>query len=300
MSYVIASRFAVALRRPLFVAFLTSLLHGAIIQTQPASAKVTTKNSFHFFDQGASRVDISVRFYEPPWSSKPFFRIHLNYWKRDILWSQTDRVTLTSLQPEYLATLDDRPGSEFLRHQLHRLCKTAAAESKGDDVVSAVLFELQDGLPFKLKSGVSLEMDVHRQIVVLAELYRSKSDGHVFTVTSGRRTPAEQAASMVGKLDSGSDLSIYSNQSAAQEIRAAYLKAKAQGVEPTDVIKEIKAIITRQVKKNVFVSRHLREKAVDIRSTDMNAKQQDAFEKAAESKGWTVIKESKPPHFHIH
>jgi len=118
-------------------------------------------------------------------------------------------------------------------------------------------------------------------------------------VTSGARTSQSQAEAMYGKLSGGGNLSIYKNQIAAKEIKKVYDDGVLEKNNKIQIIKNIKAIIDKQIKNKTYISKHLKNGAVDVRSRDMSPGDKTKFRKAASGTAFTVILETVPPHFHI-
>lgn len=122
-------------------------------------------------------------------------------------------------------------------------------------------------------------------------------------VTSGCRTPANQAEQMFRILSDGNTLKHYINQKAAREILATYQRARKDGKSPESIIADIADVIQKQVSKGVYISNHLRGGAVDISKRGMSAKQMDDFRQAVKSMGLRRPVENEgagsQPHFHV-
>lgn len=151
---------------------------------------------------------------------------------------------------------------------------------------------------YRLLPGVRLSADIKQKVKKIADKYHSDT-GKTIVVTSGARPPARQAKAMYRKLEGGDDLSVYRNKKAVAAIKKAYNDAKTAKKSETEIIKAMAEVIEEQVKKGVYISRHLRAGAVDIRSRDMSAKQKQAFRKAAKGIAKSIILETIPPHFHL-
>lgn len=108
-------------------------------------------------------------------------------------------------------------------------------------------------------------------------------------VTSGQRTPAEQAAALKTKRDLGDDLhALY----AADDIIAELLAG------PNDTGR-MAAIIDRYAAAGRLLSKHQRAGAVDLRSKILTRAQIDQVLAAAKRLGVKAIYETKPPHIHV-
>ena len=51
--------------------------------------------------------------------------------------------------------------------------------------------------------------------------------------------------------------------------------------------------------RGVFISKHLLDDAVDIRSRNLNRREKALFRKLARARGFRVLLETRPPHFHL-
>ena len=57
--------------------------------------------------------------------------------------------------------------------------------------------------------------------------------------------------------------------------------------------------IDKQIGKGVYLSKHLKKGAVDVRIRDMTSSEKEAFKKAVKDVADSVILETIPPHFHL-
>lgn len=149
-----------------------------------------------------------------------------------------------------------------------------------------------------IKAGVSLTSDVKTKVGTIADVYH-KATSKKFTVTSGTRSAQSQASAMYTKLAGGDALTIYKDQVSAKAIKAAYDTAVAGKKTKVETIAAIKKVIADQITKKVYISKHLKSGAVDVRSTDMTKTDKAAFKKAANVTATTVILETTPPHWHV-
>ena len=113
------------------------------------------------------------------------------------------------------------------------------------------------------------------------------------------RTSQSQAEAMYGKLSGGDQLAVYSNQTAAKEIKKAYDDAVIAKKSKVDITSDMKSVIDSQISKMIYISKHLKVGAVDIRSKDMTAAEKSHFKSAATGIAIKVILETTPPHFHL-
>lgn len=122
-------------------------------------------------------------------------------------------------------------------------------------------------------------------------------------VTGGTRPPQRQAQLMYDKLKRGDDIvALYENKPAALEVRAAYRDGAARSLSRKRQIRAMTAVIEAQMARGVFVSKHLRSGAVDVRSWDMTPAMEQALRDAIKKEpGVSLMDErsSAEPHFHL-
>lgn len=122
-------------------------------------------------------------------------------------------------------------------------------------------------------------------------------------VTGGTRTPKRQAQLMYNKLDHGDDIvALYENKAAATEIRNAYRDGTAKKLSRKRLIRTLAETIQAQISRGVYVSKHLKSGAVDVRSWGLSAKQEEALREAVKQEsGVSLLDErnSAEPHFHL-
>lgn len=122
-------------------------------------------------------------------------------------------------------------------------------------------------------------------------------------VTGGTRPPQRQAQLVYDKLKHGDDIiAIYENKAAALELRNVYREAAAKGLGRKATIKAMSDVIDAQIARGVYVSKHLKSGAVDVRSWDMEGNLEKALREAVKQEaGVTLMDERKgaEPHFHL-
>jgi hypothetical protein len=122
-------------------------------------------------------------------------------------------------------------------------------------------------------------------------------------VTGGTRPPPRQARLMYDKLKHGQDIiALYENKQAATEVRDAYRDGVAKSLPRKRLLRALTELIEAQIARGVFVSKHLRSGAVDVRSWDMTGPLEQALRDAVKKEpGVTLLDErSGPePHFHL-
>lgn len=127
----------------------------------------------------------------------------------------------------------------------------------------------------KKSSAIILPPAVEKKVNDIADAFFNLTNKKI-VVTDGTRTAAQQAVQVYNKILSD-ELTIYTNYKAANEIKAAYDLATSQGESKSDTIEAMTAVIESQIKRGVFISRHLTGRAFDVRNKDMTPKQQAAF-----------------------
>lgn len=151
---------------------------------------------------------------------------------------------------------------------------------------------------YTINPGVTLPDNIVGKVKQIADRYQALT-GKTIVVTSGTRTARSQAHAMYGKLAGGDDLAVYKNQTAAQEIRQAYDDGVTSGKTQEQIISDMQKLIETQITQQVYISMHLRQGAVDIRSRDMSNMEKEKFIQAATGIASSIILESTPPHFHL-
>ena len=107
------------------------------------------------------------------------------------------------------------------------------------------------------------------------------------TVTSGFRTPEEQAKALKAKRDGKDDLvALYGDN--AKEILAVPNEVSAMTAKINDMIK-----------RGIYMSPHMRGNALDIRSKTWKPNQLSQVEKAVTELGAKPLEEKIPPHLHV-
>jgi len=132
---------------------------------------------------------------------------------------------------------------------------------------------------------------VSRQALVFLDRLSAKLGGLPLTVTSGIRTPEDQARAMLYKLE---------HRGGADELRALYrrnddLVEELLAVEPTQA--NWAAVIDGQVKRGRLLSRHLSARAVDLRTRDWDQATIDKVQAAAAAMGANALDEGD--HLHL-
>lgn len=142
------------------------------------------------------------------------------------------------------------------------------------------LSSTNSGPHYRTEGNVVLSMEDRTVLGRIAKEYYRET-GAELVATSGTRTPASQADAMYKKLRRGENLgSLYRNTQALGEILAAYEHERRSGASERATVEAMSRVIQKQVSRQVYISRHLRGEAVDVRSRTMSSSQKDAFDDA--------------------
>ncbi|MEP7120555.1 MAG: hypothetical protein ABJE95_06590 [Byssovorax sp.] len=121
-------------------------------------------------------------------------------------------------------------------------------------------------------------------------------------ITGGSRTPTRQAELMHEKLDHGDNLMALYEKPLAAEIQAAYRDAvKRHFAKPKQIV-AIREVIVAQIKRGLYVSRHLQAGAADVRSINMTPARVQAFRAAVAAEPGVVLldeRDAAEQHFHL-
>jgi hypothetical protein len=122
-------------------------------------------------------------------------------------------------------------------------------------------------------------------------------------VTGGTRSPLRQAQLVYDKLKHGDDIvALYEHRAAAIELRAAYRDALARGLKRKATIRAIREAIDAQIARGIYISRHLRSGAVDVRSWNMEGALEKALREAVKQEPGASLMDERDgaePHFHL-
>ena len=186
----------------------------------------------------------------------------------------------------------------------HRATKASGGACPDADAVAGVPVK-------KIHSGLHLEVvardlrldDTSRErLERIAQRYFEATRRRL-VVTGGTRTAERQAELMLEKLAHGEDIvALYENKAAVTEIRNVYRDRASVRQPKKQLIHAMRDVITAQMARGVYVSRHLKAGAADVRSRDLKAPQEAAFRRAvADEPGVILLDEraSAEPHLHL-
>lgn len=152
---------------------------------------------------------------------------------------------------------------------------------------------------WKAVDGIELNDLLRERISAVAAIYFAKTN-RTLEITSGYRSPSRQAAALYNKLAVGGSLAIYKNQSLVEPLRKAYRQGRKKRWRKERIIAAMAEVLAEQVERGIYLSRHMRGRAFDLRSSGLTTRQRSALRAAiAEVGGMRLIYESKPPHFHV-
>jgi hypothetical protein len=175
------------------------------------------------------------------------------------------------------------------------------ADERLHALADAWLPRLRAALPYRVMPHAILSAELEVALSRVADLYHRKT-GRELVVTSGTRTPLDQARAMYLKLIIGEDLRrLYKKQDAAKEVKRVYDQGCARRKRSGETIADMARVIQRQVSEGVYLSPHLKQCAADIRSRIMRPSDKRAFQRAVEAVGGLRLlrEETKPRHFHL-
>lgn len=153
---------------------------------------------------------------------------------------------------------------------------------------------------YALTDGVEIPAPVVPRLQALAEAFRAAT-GRGLVITDGTRRPEVQAQLMLRNLERGDDLlRVYANKKAARAVQDAWAAARKARADAAAILARITEVIRTQVAAGDYVSKHLREGAVDVRCIDMDPAARATFKKLARELGIEVVDESRTPTPHYH
>jgi LysM repeat protein len=116
---------------------------------------------------------------------------------------------------------------------------------------------------FTSNAGLDLTSAVVNETNALLDAVRDQT-GFALHVTSGRRGPDRQAAAMYDNFADNSSPR-YRNQAAFNEVRDAYIQGRSDRLGRTAIVNRMTTVLQGQVDRGVFISRHMSDRAIDIR-----------------------------------
>lgn len=121
-------------------------------------------------------------------------------------------------------------------------------------------------------------------------------------ITGGSRTPTRQAELMHEKLEHNDDLLALYEKVAATEVRTAYREGVKRHFTKARQITAIRDVILGQIKRGIYISRHLQAGAADVRSINMTPARVQAFRAAVAAEPGVILldeRDAAEQHFHL-
>lgn len=170
--------------------------------------------------------------------------------------------------------------------------------------ITTLLYKTQHLTFFEAWPGVVLDQNLRYRINRIAKDYYFQS-GQVFktpikiVLTSGLRSSMSQASAMFYKFLSGGDYKLYKNKEAAKQIYDSFKSGRRLGLSNAQIKTRMKEVIDEQIAEGIYISKHLKYGAVDVRSRILTPAQQDLFMSVAAQYVESILLEKHPPHFHL-
>ncbi|MBM3854988.1 MAG: hypothetical protein FJ399_17845 [Verrucomicrobia bacterium] len=115
---------------------------------------------------------------------------------------------------------------------------------------------------FKKGENVRLGMEIEDAVNEIATAYQKLRSTHRVTITSGQRTPDEQATAMYRNFKAGKPMKY--DPKVLKPIMDERAAAETAGQSEADQIKVMATVITHQMAKREFISRHLVDGGADF------------------------------------
>jgi uncharacterized protein YcbK (DUF882 family) len=154
---------------------------------------------------------------------------------------------------------------------------------------------------YRLNKGVKMPIKVETTVARIAKKAAERL-GKPIVVTSATRSPKSQAAAMRNKIALGDNvMKLYADKKSAWQVLSAYKEAKRAGASKEQVTERMAEVIEDQVDRGVYLSNHLREGAIDIRTKDLSHWERKELVAAVQDVPGVrrTILETIPPHLHL-
>nr|WP_315382295.1 LysM peptidoglycan-binding domain-containing protein [uncultured Sphingomonas sp.] len=157
--------------------------------------------------------------------------------------------------------------------QSRRMQDMDAAITTGGTTASVSPRPAAGGEPARFTSspGIDLTPAATRSANALHDSVQAAT-GYSIHVTSGRRGPDRQASAMYGNFADNSSPR-YANQAAFNEVRDAYISGRRAGLGRAAIVDGMANVLQRQVDRGVLISRHMSDRALDIRMPPATSRQ---------------------------
>ncbi len=161
-----------------------------------------------------------------------------------------------------------------------------------DKTTEKDVFAAIDGKYYNVAKDILMTKKLEKKLVEVAKIYFEEKKTKLY-ITSGYRPPERQSQVIYNNIAGKGEPRVratYNDKLAIEQILAAYHANKNNSQKAIDAMTEI---IAKQVKRGVFISKHLLSNAIDIKAT-ANFK---SLGRAAAQVGGRIITEGD--HFHM-
>lgn len=155
---------------------------------------------------------------------------------------------------------------------------------------------LREKIPATFNPQVLLLPDMQRWMTMLSARYNERT-GQRLHVTSAYRTPERQARAIDRNLRTFGRayvLTIYRRSQAIREIVSAHNRNRRRKGQ---AVMAMTRVIEAQIRRGVYISRHMLGRAFDIRSKGPNGAKLSVLQEVAQSMGGRVLVEKN--HYHV-
>lgn len=143
-------------------------------------------------------------------------------------------------------------------------------------------------LPARIEQQVSLIADKYYNLI-----------GESIVITSGRRSYLRQAELMYGLRIGRGKFGNYKAKDVIDLLEETFNKGQKANKAGSKIIQEMEKIISSHAKRGIYISTHIIDGAVDVKSHGMSPEQLEAFKIAATGIATYVVLEFNPYHWHI-
>lgn len=198
-------------------------------------------------------------------------------------------------------TVDAIVWFQFFRARLRR---PDGIIDPGGRTLSALIREVRQIKLYHAGSQVLMDRSLETKARKLAEDYYFASgvayrEPIRITLTSGIRSSTAQARAMYNKFRGGGSYGLYKDKKTAKEIYDAYRRGISHGHSQGRIISEMRTVIEIQMARGTYISHHLTNRAIDVRSRTLTSSQQRLFMIVAGRHANVALLERTPPHFHL-
>lgn len=219
-----------------------------------------------------------------------------------------DKATITTeyaVDPELVSKVqtDFRETADVVLRNLRPALQSGvkAKEHATRLATKRAIAQVDGTVKYRVASGVDMPVPIEAEVAQIAKQAAPRIGGPV-VITSAARTPTSQAEALRTKISLGDNIvRLYANKDAAKSVLYAYKQAKHAGGSKQQVVAAMANVIRAQTEKGVYLSNHLREGAVDIRTRGLSGWQRKQLVAAVQASPGVrkTLLESTPPHLHV-